>query len=162
MAWTKRQIVEQAYEAIGIAFYDFDMSPEQMQTGLRALDAMAGTWNGRGVRLGYPLPSSIAAGTLDESAGVPDFAVEALYSNLALRLAPGAGKAISPDLRAQAGSAYKALLSRSAVPIERVNNPNAAPLGQGQKYWRTSRDPFQRADGLRVDAGPDSELDLDP
>ena len=161
MSWTKRQIVEQAYEAIGYAFYDFDMSPEQMQTGLRSLDAMAATWNGRGIRIGYPLPSSIAAGTADESAGVPDFAVEALYSNLALRIAPGAGKEVAPELRAQAGAAYKALLSRSAAPIERVTNTHAAPLGQGQKYWRTSRDPFQRADGLRIDNGPDSELDLD-
>ena len=35
MSWTKRQIVEQALEELGLASYVFDMQPEQVESAKR-------------------------------------------------------------------------------------------------------------------------------
>ena len=43
MGWTKRQFVTQAFEEIGLASYVFDLTPEQLQSALRRLDAMGWT-----------------------------------------------------------------------------------------------------------------------
>lgn len=161
MTWTKRQVVEQAYEALGYAFYDFDLTPEQMQSGLRQLDAMVATWGGQGIHLGFPLPSSQATATLDESAGVPDWAVEALYLNLAVRIGPGIGKVPSPELRGSATSARKAMYARTVVPVQSRRDRYAAPLGAGNKPWRYDRGPFLLPDEETIDAGPDGPIDLE-
>jgi hypothetical protein len=92
MSWTKRQFVVQAFEEIGYASYTYDIQPEQLQAGLRRLEAMMGTWNGRGIRLGYPLSSNPDSAELDVSSNVPDSANEAIYTNLAIRIAPIVGK----------------------------------------------------------------------
>ena len=53
MAWTKRDIVKQAFAEIGRSEYDFDASPEDTQHALRVLDSMAATWATQGLRIGY-------------------------------------------------------------------------------------------------------------
>jgi hypothetical protein len=55
VSWTKREIVQNAFEEVGLASYAFDLQPEQFQAGLRRLDNMMATWNSRGLRIGYPL-----------------------------------------------------------------------------------------------------------
>ena len=52
MGWTKREYIEQAFEEIGLASYVFDLTPEQLQSALRKLDAMLAEWNAKGLRLG--------------------------------------------------------------------------------------------------------------
>ena len=51
MGWTKRQYIEQAFEEVGLAAYVFDLTPEQLQSALRKLDAMMAEWNAKGLRL---------------------------------------------------------------------------------------------------------------
>jgi len=99
MAYTKRDIVNQAFEEIGLASYVFDLQPQQLESALRRLDNMMATWNGKGIRLGYPLPSSPADSDLDQVTGVPDSALEAMATNLAVRIAPMFGKTVSPDTK---------------------------------------------------------------
>ena len=50
MGWTKRQLLSQAYEEIGLANYVFDIQPEQEMSALRRLDAMVQSWE----QEGYP------------------------------------------------------------------------------------------------------------
>ena len=88
MGWTRRQFVEQAFEEIGYASYVYDLEPEQLESAGRRLDAMVASWNGKGIRLGYPLPSSPELASLDTETEVPDYANEAIYTNLAVKLAP--------------------------------------------------------------------------
>ena len=88
MGWTKRQFIEQAFDEIGLASYAFDLGPEQMQSALRRLDTMLAAWNALGIRLAYPLPSSPQDSDLDEQTNVPDSSNEAIYTNLAIKLAP--------------------------------------------------------------------------
>jgi hypothetical protein len=68
--------------------------------------------------LGYPLPSSPQDSDLDEQTNVPDSSNEAIYTNLAIKLAPSYGKQVMPDTKATAKESYNTLLSRAAMPME--------------------------------------------
>lgn len=149
MSWSKRQFIEQAFEEIGYASYAFDLEPEQLQTALRRMDSMLAQWNSKGIRIGYPLPASPQDSSIDDETGVPDAAAEAIYANLAVRLAPTVGKTASPETRTVAKFAYNELLRRAAMPPEQQFVAEL-PAGAGSKYWRRHQDPFirQQDDGI--------------
>lgn len=116
--WTKLDVIEQAFSEIGKASYDFDLQPEDLQTALRQLDAMMATWGGTlGVRIGYS--GGDGKGDLSVSTEVPDWAYEALYLNLALRLAPGFGKTPNPLTIINAKAAFDAVRVRTVQPATR-------------------------------------------
>jgi hypothetical protein len=157
MGWTKGQFIIQAFDEIGLASYVFDLSPEQKQTALRRLDTMMAAWNALGIRLGYPLPSSPDDSDLDEETNVPDSANEAIYSNLAIKLAPSYGKQVMPDTKMTAKESYNTLLSRAAMPMEQ-QMPSTMPSGAGNKPWRVYDDPFVRHPVSPLLAGGDGEI----
>lgn len=159
MGWTKRQFVTQAFEEIGLAVYVFDLSPEQLQGALRRLDAMMASWNAKGIRLGYPIPASPQNSDLDEATNVPDSANEAVFLNLATRLAPGFGKTPSVDTKASAKAAYDTLLSIAAMPVEQ-QLPGTMPAGAGNKPWRVYDDPFLRRPTDPILAGEDGPIEF--
>jgi len=161
MAYTKRDIINMAFEEIGLAAYVFDLQPQQLEGALRRLDVMMATWNGKGIRLGYPLPSSPGASDLDQDTDVTDAALEAMALNLAVRIAPGYGKAISPDTKASAKNAYNQIIAQAAKPIEMQLDNMSVPSGQGNKGWRYDNDPFLRTPIDPLTVGPDSILDLE-
>ena len=155
MSYTKRQFILAALEEIGITNYDFDIAPEQMQSHLRRLDTMIASWNGMGIRLGYPLPSNPDDSELDDITGVPDSANEAIICGLALKLAPSYGKQAIPATMDAANRAFNVLLSRAAAPIEK-QLPGSMPRGAGYK----SEDPFLEEPSIPVNVGPDGQLEL--
>lgn len=157
MGYTKRQFVEAAFEEIGLANYTFDLQPEQLQAALRRLDSMMMEWNAQGVRLGYPAPSSPQDSDLDEQTNVPDSAWEAIIANLAVRIAPGYGKTVSPDTKATAKNAYNVLLQRATFPLEK-QLPETMPIGQGNKPWRWDN-PYVYPPVDPVEAGSDGPLE---
>ena len=128
MAYTKRQIVGAAFEEIGIAGYDFDLQPDELETALAKLDGMMATWALAGIRIGYAGTGDV----LDVDANIPGWAYEALYLNLALRLAPGFGKTPSMDTKAAAKAAKDAVMARTTAPRSRVITGYA---GSGSRYW---------------------------
>lgn len=130
MSWTKRQLVEHAFEELGLAAYAYDLTPDQLQSALRRLDAMMAVWAARGIKLFYPLPSSPENSELDEESGIPDAAADAVFTNLALRLAPSYGKSASAETRQTAKSGYDWLLNAAAMPDE-MQYLNTLPLGAG-------------------------------
>jgi hypothetical protein len=158
MSYTKRQFVEEAFAEIGMASYTFDLSPQQLDACLRRLDTMMATWNARGIRLGYPLPSSPQDSDLDTDTQVPDSANEAIITSLAIRLAPQYGKTVSLDTRTTAKQAYDTLLARAAFPIEQ-QFPRTLPMGAGQKPWRYD-DPFMPAPTDPVLSGQEGPLEF--
>lgn len=141
MPYTKRQLIEQAYEEIGLASYAFDLSPEQMQAAGRRLDSMMATWMERGILVGYPLSSDPGNLDISQDTGLPDYAVEAVALNLGIRLAPTVGRQVMPDTKASAKAAYDALIVRAAIPNEQ-QYPYGTPAGAGAKPWRLTGDPF--------------------
>lgn len=140
MSWTKRQIVEAAFEEIGIGGYNFDIQPEMFEIGLKRLDALMATWNAKGIRLGYPIQSTPDFADLDEDSMIPDSANEAAFLNLTLRICPVFGKQISPELKQSAFIAYQAMLTKSMIMPQRQIN-QSVPAGQGNK-WRRFYSPY--------------------
>jgi hypothetical protein len=156
MSYTKRQFVEAALEEIGLADYVFDLSPEQLQSAVRRMDAMMAAWNAAGIRLGYPLTSNPDNTDLDTVTAVPDSANEAIILNLALRLSPSYGKAIALPTSAMARLAYNTLLSRAALPAE-MQFPQTLPVGAGQRHWNLNQPFFPRPSEPLL-AGEDGEI----
>lgn len=136
MGFTKKQIIEQAFEEIGLASYVFDLTADQLQSALRRLDLMVSSWYTKNIRIGYPLPQSPDESHIDQQIDTPMQANEALILNLAVRLAPSYGKSLSPDTKMNAKATYDQLLFDAAAPIEQ-QYVSTLPLGAG--YKRTER-----------------------
>jgi len=157
MGWTKRQLIEQAFDEIGLAPYVFDLTADQLESALRRLDSLAATWNGKGIRIGYPLTSSPQNSDIDTDTNIPDMAAEALFLALANRIAPSYGKVVSPETKANAKIAYDALLNKFAVPPE-MEIPGGFPIGAGYKSYSVGEPFAPVVDKLLV--GDDSALDF--
>ena len=159
MSYTKRQFVTAAFEEIGLAGYAFDLTDNEILSACKRMDAMLAEWNARGVRISYPLPSSPESTNLDSETNVPDAANEAIITNLAVRIAPSFGKAVSPDTKMIAKNAYNTLLQLSAVwPVEK-QFPSGMPAGAGNKPWRYD-DPFLQDPVDPLEVGGDGVLDF--
>lgn len=136
MSWTKREIVVQAFEEIGYASYIYDAMPEQLDSVLRSLNSMLASWNAIGIRIGYPIASNPNDDDLNQDSQITDSAIEAVYTNLAIRIAPRFGKTIPQELRQTAKSTYDNLLTKLAMPPG-MQFPNTLPSGAGNKPWRS-------------------------
>jgi len=130
--WTKKQIIEQAFEEIGLASYIFDITADQLESALRRLDLMVASWQARNIQIGYPLPASPGNSNIDEQIQTSLNNNEALVLNLAVRLAPAYGKSVSPDTKATAKLLYDQLLIEAAMPYEQ-QFVKTLPLGAGYK-----------------------------
>lgn len=161
MSWTKREFVVQAFGEIGLAAYVFDLSPEQEQAALRSLDSMMATWNAKGIRVGFPLPSKPSDSNLDDETAVPDAANEAIYQNLAIRIAPGFGKTVSPDTKVSAKAGYIALLEHAEGLPREMQYPNTMPAGAGNKPWRRINNPFLNKPTDPLESGQDGDIEFD-
>lgn len=160
MGWTKRQLVADALGSIGLADYEFDVTPDEQQSTLRRMDAMLSTWEARGVRVGYLFPATAGGSDLDDDSGLPDSAAETVFLNLAIRVAPSFGKLISPELKTSARDGWDLLLLAAAQPIEQ-QLPSTLSRGAGNKPWRAQNQPFfpqPSTDPLVVNAGGDLDI----
>ena len=158
MSWSKRQIIAQALEEIGIASYTFDVKPEETQSALRRLDAMVAAWNAQGIQLGYPLVSDYLTSDLDDATAFPDWAIEAATLGLAVRLAPSYGKQVSPDMKYNHSVAMRAMYMRTAKPTATMGWPHGLPAGAGHKMWRDYDNPFLTRDAAKVEESPGNEI----
>lgn len=156
MGYTRRQFVEAAFEEIGFASYVYDLEPEQLEAAGRRLDTMMAEWNAKGIRLGYPLPSSPERNDLDTETNVPDAAYDGILCGLAVRIAPGLGKTPSPDTKARAKAGYNLMLSRAAMPPA-VQLPASMPVGAGAKRVDA---PFVAQPANRLSAGAGDILEF--
>jgi len=157
MGYTKRQFAEGALEEIGMAAYVFDAQPEQLQSILRRIDAMMAEWNAKGIRLGYPLPSSPEASDIDAETNVPDSAYETIICNAAVRISPMFGKTPSSLTMRNARRGYGTVLGKAAQPQEMQFL--SMPLGAGNKAYPYGR-VFTTGPVPGIDAGPDGELEF--
>lgn len=161
MSWTKRQFITQAFEEIGLASYVFDLTPEQMDSALRRMDAMVAGWNANGVRLSYPLPSSPQNSDIDSETNVPDYANEAIYLGLAVRLGPSFGKTVAAETKAFADMAYSNMANQCAIPTPERQLPHTMPRGSGTKPWRNFNNPFINKVPDPILAGSDNPIDFE-
>jgi hypothetical protein len=160
MSYTRRQFVEAAMAEIGLAAYFYDLTPDELQAACRRLDALMADWNGRGIRLGYPIPGSPESTSLDTETNVPDSANMAIICNLAVQLAPSYGKQVMPETKANARQGLTTLMARATQPRE-MQFPSTLPAGAGNKPWRTTMDPFLTPPQDPILSGSDGVLEFD-
>jgi hypothetical protein len=155
VSYTKGDFVKAALAEIGIANYAFDLTTDQLDQALARLDVMMGEWNGRGIRLGYPIASDLKAIESNAESNVPDWASEAVITNLAIRLAPAYGKTVSVDTRTTAVRGMNTLFARAVKPKPARLGPMLAGAGAKQTQ------PFiaVQSDVDRVD-NPDESVDF--
>lgn len=157
--WTKKQLIEQAYDELALAGYVFDLTPEELQAALRQMDSMLATWEGKGLRLGYVLPATPDASNIDGPSGLPDSANEAVYMNLAVRRASGMGKTVNVATMRAAREGYASLLVPLANP-RKQQLPSTLPMGAGNRSgygFRRTFFPTPTVDPLPVDSAGDLE-----
>lgn len=135
--WTKGELISAAFEEIGIASYQFDVTPEERVTALNRLDTMMATWEGKNIHVGYLFPPLPGESDENDPSGMPDEANETVFLNLAKRLAPGFGKQVSADTKVNAREGYDTLLRRAAFP-QQQQMPGTMPVGAGNKPWRSN------------------------
>jgi hypothetical protein len=133
MGWTKRDIIGQAFEELGLGDYIFDVEASRLQSAMRRLDVMVARWSKFGISTSYPLPTNPNDGDLDDDTTLADTQVEAAVLLLALRLAPSLGKTPMQDTRARAKEAWNTLLMDSSAPSERQLADDAVPAGAGNR-----------------------------
>ena len=160
MAYKKLDIVDLAFQEIGIASYEFDLNPQESNGALRQLDLMMATWNKQGIRVAYPIPSSPNESDLDQEIDIPDNAFEAMYLNLAVRIASGFGKQLSAETRIAAHQTYQKLLAANTDLIEQRLDSRAAPSGAGNKSWAFEGSPFLVKTKEPLTTGSDSVLEI--
>lgn len=162
MGWTKRQFIQSAYDEIGMGDYAFDLSPGELDSALRRLDSMMAEWDGRGIRIGYPMAGTPGSSDIDADTTVPDTANAAIYTNLAIRIAAPFGKQPMPSTVATAKKTLSTLTT-ICVDIPEMQFPAQLPRGAGQKPWRGGGygNPFFPEPSDPVLAGEDGELDYD-
>jgi len=160
MSYTKRQFIEAGFEEAGLAAYFFSLTPDQLQSALRRLDGMMGTWDGKGIRIGWPLTTSPENSDLDTETGAPANAVEAIYLNLTLRIAPMFGKTLSNDTQKNARQALNELIARHTQPPGK-KLPTTLPIGAGHRHHHGIHDNFVRPPAETIDTAFDGEIELE-
>lgn len=159
MSWTKRQFVVAAFEELGLSDANYNLQDAQLNLALKRLDGMMATWNSKGLRLSYPLSSSPDESNLDTDTTVPDKANEAIYLNLAIKIASSFGKMVSQELKVNARQAYKDLLSSNAYPLSE-RQLNNVPVGAGAKVRQGYNSQFITPEDPYLEVGSDGDLDL--
>lgn len=134
MSYTKREIIQQAFDEIGITS---SVDTGEYVKALRKLDAMVAGWGKRGIHLSYPFASTPSAASLDTATTVPDYAHEAMALGLAIKIGPSFGKApaMMVETRKEFKKAFNILMSES-VEIKERQFPNTLPRGAGHKTHR--------------------------
>ena len=131
---TKRTIVNLAFEEIGLADYEFNVTPEEYRSALTRLDVLMAEWRGQGYHLNYNFPPAIGTSDLEDPAGIPDSIVNCAALYLALRIAPPIGKTMSVESRQAMANGMNAMRAQFTIIPERVLQPGT-PRGAGQKPW---------------------------
>lgn len=152
MPWTKRQVISEAFAEIGKGSYTFDMQPEEFQMALRRLDAMLATWGATAnIRISYSGGNGF--GDLGVETEVPDWAVSAMYLNLAISLAPAYGKTVSPDTKVNAKQALDSIMNATT---ERRTRYLGGYAGAGN-YTQTTLPAFEPL----IETGGGGVLDIE-
>ncbi len=158
MGWTKRQIITAALNELGIGG-DFSVDAGTLQLVAQSLDAMMAEWDGRGIRLGYPVIASPTDTDLDVDTLCPMWSMTAIVKNLALEAAPQFGRDPPPRLKQRAAQSLNTVAARMMQPPT-MNFPQTLPVGAGNKPWRNQQSPFYPpTDPLLV--GDDGDLVLE-
>lgn len=131
---TKRQIVEMAYEECSLAGYEFNVTPEELFSGLRKIDALMAEWAQSSKDLGYNFPATFGGGDLEDVSGIPDAAVQGAAISLAMAIAPAMGKQMSGETRARLAKSMSVISTMCAQKSVQGWGRNTV-VGAGNRRW---------------------------
>lgn len=131
---TKRQIIEMAYEECSLSGYEFNVTPDEMFSGLRKLDALMAEWRQSSKDLGYNNPSTFGGGDLDDASGIPDAAIQGAAISLAMAIAPAMGKQMSGETRARLAKSMSVISTMCAKKSVQGWARNTV-AGAGNRRW---------------------------
>lgn len=131
---TKRQIVEMAYEECSLAGYEFNVTPEELFSGLRKLDALMAEWAQSSKDLGYNFPATFGAGDLEDYSGIPDAAINGAAISLAMAIAPAMGKQMSAETRARIAKSMTVISALCAKQVS-MGWARSTVAGAGNRRW---------------------------
>lgn len=126
---TKGDIVNQAYVNLRISGLTSKATPEDTKMGLQTLEVMLLSWTNNGLNLGWIKSPYITDPDPQEDSGISDASYEAIYINLAVKLAPAFGK-MPNQLDSMARELYSALFDKE-LPV--YENNEYMPLGSGNR-----------------------------
>lgn len=126
---TKGDIVRQAYIELRISGLTNRATPEDTQIALRKLDSMMLAWTNKGLNLSWNKSDDFTDPDPQEDSGISDADYEAIYVNLAVKLAPAFGKPPT-QLDSFARELYAGLFS-TELPTQQNNE--YMPLGSGNR-----------------------------
>ena len=130
--YSKREFVIAALTELGIAASSgFQIQADELVSACNRLDAMMAEWDAGGIHIGYPIDVPVST-DLDATTSVYPYAVEAVVTNLAIKLAPSYGKSPSPDTKATAKSSKATVIMRMTTPSS-LQFPDTLPSGAGNK-----------------------------
>lgn len=132
--WTKRQLVDEAFNELAMAGFVFDMTPEEREAALRRLESMMASWAGQGLYTNYVYDIDPSNADLDDDSQAAPWAVEAIYMHLAIRLAAQFGKTLPLGTIAVAKNAYDSMTVR-ALEMPSIPVPSNMPMGAGNRLW---------------------------
>ena len=124
MAWSKLDIIGEAFNEIGFGDYVFDTTPSQKQTALSRLDAMMASWQDDGINTGYGVEDDPSADTITGDSGISQEYVRAVFLNLAVEMAPSFGKQVMQQTIFAARKSYSRALRGGTPPVKSVTNPH--------------------------------------
>ena len=151
---TKRQILNLMFQVMGLADYEFNVSPEEYASGLFLMEAQMATWRTNNLDLNYNFPPTIWAGDLDDPSGIPDDAVLPVASALAFPVAAAIGKSLSAEAKVTSGLAMNALRARYSITPERIGLPgDAGRAASGDTGERCAGAQEAACAGARLAAG---------
>ena len=113
---------------------DIPLEANETEQAIFQLNTMMSSWN---LALGYTKVS-----TASDPITTPDYAIDAMVQNLAIRLAPSFGGFVDADLRENARQAKKDML-RQVVKIGPARMPRTLPRGTGNTRYIGSATYYQ-------------------
>ncbi len=159
--FSKRNLVNMAFNDLALAGYIFDLTPDEMQTAVLTMDSMMALWETQGIRVGYAMTTDPDSADLDQPSGIPDWMNMAVYKNLAIMMAASFGKAVPPSLAVAAKTAYDWVLGLVASNPPQMQFKGNLPMGAGWKMTNYMGGPFIAPPTDVLTTGPDGILSID-
>lgn len=122
MTTTASQLITAALGLTLTRAADIPLEPDEQTDTIFQLNNMMASWN---LPLGFTVVSNA-----NDTITTPDYSIDAMIQNLAVRIAPQFGGLVDADLRQNAAMAKKDLLI-IAVTVGEVGFPQTLPQGAG-------------------------------
>lgn len=135
MAESASTIITDALQEILVQAAEQPIESDEMQIGIRFLNRLMAEWDSMGYSLGFTVITNPS-----DDVTVPDGALSAIVSNLAIRLASVFDEPVSQSLALAARNGMKTI-AKIAVTIEPMEYPDILPVGSGNE-WESNPDHF--------------------